>query len=367
MTWLLAALCAIAGLYQLVAIAACIRRRKPPTPLSPLPPISILKPVRGVTPFVMEAIRTHLEQDYPDFELLLGVREDESDALAVADPRARIVLCRTTAPNGKVGSLIDLARAARHSILIVNDADIAVPPGYLRALAAELSDPKVGLATCLYRVRGATWPGRWEGLGVSTDFAPSALVAPFVGISEFGLGATLAFRGADLDRAGGFAAVADYLADDYQLGCKLHALGLRNVMARPVVSTSLAPATWGEAWRHQVRWARTVRLSRTGGFIGLPVTFATFWAAVAALSGLPWLGAGLLAIRLAMALIAGYGVLRDPEVLRLFVLIPVRDLYAVAVWAAALFGNAVEWGGEILRLDRSGRIVGKQPRSAASG
>ena len=367
MTWLLAAICAVAGLYQLVAIAACLRRRQTTAPSTPLPPISVLKPVRGITPFVLEAIRTHLEQDYPDFELLLGVREDESSALAVSDPRARVVVCRTAAPNGKVGSLIDLARAARHSILIVNDADIAVPQGYLRALAAELSDPAIGLATCLYRVRGATWPGRWEGFGVSTDFAPSALVAPFVGISEFGLGATLAFRRANLDRAGGFEALAAYLADDYQLGCKLHALGLRNVMARPVVSTSLAPGTWGEAWRHQVRWARTVRLSRTGGFIGLPVTFATFWAAVAALSGLPWLGAGLLGIRMAMAFIAGYSVLRDPEVLRLFFLIPLRDLYTVAVWAAALFGNTVEWGGEILRLDGSGRIVAKQPRPAGLG
>lgn len=343
-------------MYQLVAILACLFRKKPLAGTSQQPPVSILKPVRGISPDINVAIQTHLDQNYSNFELLLGVREDEA-RLAVDDPRARVIVCRTDTPNRKVGTLIDLAREARHSILIVNDADIAVPPGYLHDVVSELQAQNVGLVTCLYRAKSTTWQGRWEALGVATDFAPSALVAPFVGVSEFGLGSTLAFHRADLDRIGGFEAVADYLADDYQLGCKLHALGRRNVIAGPVVTTTLNPPTLRAAWRHQVRWARTVRLSRRGGYLGLPVTFATLWAIVAAICGLPWIALGLLAVRMAMALTAGFGVLKSADVLKLFYLIPLRDLYTVAVWVAALFGNTVEWGNETLTLDRIGRII----------
>lgn len=362
MIWLLIGICAAAAIYQLVAVAACLLRRTGLPACSPSPvAVSILKPIRGVTSDISQAIQTHLDQTYAEFEILLGVREDEADQLTISDPRARVIVCRTVTPNRKVGTLIDLAREARHPILIVNDADIAVPPGYLHDVVAELQRADVGLVTCLYRARSDTWPGRWEALGIATDFAPSALVAPFVGVSEFGLGSTLAFRRADLEKLGGFEAVAAYLADDYQLGCKLQALGRRNVIAKPVVTTTLTPATWAAAWRHQVRWARTVRLSRTGGYLGLPVTFATLWAAVAAVCGLPWVALGLLSVRMTMALTAGYGVLRSPDVLNYCYLIPLRDLYTVAVWAVALFGNTVEWGGETLKLDGAGRIVPPPP------
>ena len=277
--------------------------------------------------------------------------------LRITDPSVRVIVCHTVTPNRKVGTLIDLAREARHPILIVNDADITVPPNYIRDVVSELAPPDVGLVTCLYRARSTTWPGRWEALGVATEFAPSALVAPFVGVSEFGLGSTLAFRRTDLEKIGRFEAIADYLADDYQLGCHLHALGRRNVIAWPIVTTTLSASTWSAAWRHQVRWSRTVRLSRTGGYIGLPVTFATLWALLAACCGLPLVAVTLLLLRLAMAVTAGYGVLRSPDVLKCFYLIPFRDLYTVAIWSAALFGNTVEWGGKVLKLDRDGRIM----------
>ncbi len=129
-------------------------------------------------------------------------------------------------------------------------------------------------------------------------------------------------------------------------------------MAKAVVVTSLGAPSWSAVWRHQVRWSRTVRLSRRAGYVGLPVTFAALWAGLAALCGLPRVALALLAIRMTMALTAGYGVLRSPDVLRLSFLVPFCDLYAAAVWAAALFGDTVEWGGEVLKLDARGRIVG---------
>jgi ceramide glucosyltransferase len=251
---------------------------------------------------------------------------------------------------------MDLAREARHPLLIVSDSDITVPPGYLQNVTSPLADPSIGLVTCLYRAEADNLPSRFEALAIATDFAPSTLVAPFVGVSEFGLGSTLAFRRADLDRIGGFAAIADYLADDYQLGRKLHSLGLRNLISKVVVSTRLSAESWRAAWQHQLRWARTIRLSRSA-YVGLPVTFATLWAVAAAAGGVWWLAAALLAIRYAMAITCGWFVLRSPDVWKYFYLIPLRDLWGVAIWTAGLFGDTVEWRGRRLRLDAEGKII----------
>jgi ceramide glucosyltransferase len=168
-----------------------------------------------------------------------------------------------------------------------------------------------------------------------------------------------------LDAIGGFAAVASYLADDYQLGSKIHSLGRKNIISNMVVSTRLSAGSWGAAWRHQLRWARTIRCSRPGGYWGLPITFATLWAVVAACSGAWWTALALVVIRFAMAFTAGGLVLGSSDVWKYFYLIPVRDLGAVAIWAAALFGNTVEWRGKRLRLDRQGRIQTYPPDRAS--
>ena len=199
----------------------------------------------------------------------------------------------------------------------MNDADIRVEPDYLARVTAPLADPRVGLVTCLYRPQGSTFAARFEGLGVSTEFAPSTLVARLVGVDAgFAMGSTLAFRRADLDRIGGFEAIRDYLADDYQLGARLHGLGLKCVLSDVIVDTHLS-GSWADVWRHQVRWARTIRVSRFSGYLGLPVTFATAWAAVAAGLGMWGLAAAILAVRMIMALEAGWFVVRSRDVLRL--------------------------------------------------
>ena len=198
--------------------------------------------------------------------------------------------------------------------------------------------------------------GRFEALGVATDFMPSTFVAPFAGVDEFALGATIAVRRPDLDRIGGFAAIADYIADDYQLGRRIHDLGLKCVLADVVVETHLTAARISEVWKHQVRWARTLRFSRAA-YAGLPVTHATTWALLALLFGEPWIASGLMVLRYAMAIMAGWVVLRSRDVLKLWWLIPVRDLFATAVWCAGMFGDTVDWAGERLRLDAQGRIL----------
>ncbi len=363
-----------AALYQLLAIIAVLRHRaqSPAGPQLPSPnpqPVSILKPVYGKDVGFYEAIRSHALQQYPEFEILFGIRRADDPARVEVERLMRefdalpirLVLCTTSAPNLKVGSLIDLAREARHPVLIVNDSDISVPPDYIRDVTAPLSDPGVGLVTCLYRAEAHDWPSRFEALAIATDFAPSTLVARLFGVSEFGLGSTLAFRRGDLDRIGGFQSIADYIADDYQLGHKLHALGLRNIISEVVVSTRLASGSWLGAWRHQVRWARTIRLSNGAGYAGLPITYASLWAAIAALFGLWWLALPLLAVRIFMAIVCGGLLLGSADVWKYCYAIPLRDLCGVAVWAAGLFGHTVVWRDQRLTLDAEGRIVRKSP------
>lgn len=366
MRWVLLAMCAAATGYQALAIAAVLAKRfERRAPAGPLPSVSILKPVRGAHSGFYDAIRSNARQDYPDFEILFGVdRKDDPavpsiERLAREFPerRIRIIASASLAPNAKAGKLAILAREAKGSVLVVSDADISVPEGYLRRIVAPLAEPSTGLVTCAYRARGDSFPARLEALGVATDFAPGTMVAPFAGVDEFALGSTIVLRRADLHRIGGFEAVSDYLADDYQIGRLIHSLGLRCVLSDVIVETHLSGDSWSDAWNHQVRWARTIRVSRPGGYVGLTITHATLWALLAALAGMCQAGAALLALRYAMAITAGAFVLRSADTVRLWWLIPIRDLWGVAVWAAGLFGRHVEWGGARLRLTADGKIL----------
>ena len=349
-------ICAVAAGYQLFAVVACLvfKRQKPDTRSQPAA-VSILKPVHGVEPSMREAIASHATLA-GNYEFLCGVRDSDPAAGVIAEfPKARMVPVRTLAPNGKVGVLIDLAREAKNPILIVNDADIRVDPDYIARVTAPLVDPKIGLVTCLYRAEGSTFAARFEALGIATDFAPSTLVARLVGVDEFAMGSTMAFRREALDRIGGFAAIADYLADDYQLGQHVHSLGLKCMLSDMIVTTHLS-GSWRDVWQHQVRWSRTIRVSNFWGYLGLPVTFASLWALVAALTGNYTFAIAVIAARMVMASVAGWSVLRSAETLRLWLLIPLRDLFGAAVWCAGLFGKTVLWRGRRLRLDRLGRI-----------
>jgi ceramide glucosyltransferase len=358
----------LAGIYHLIALVAALRfHSRRATPECPFHPVSILKPVHGRDPQFYEAIRSHALLDYPEFEILFGVNDPNDPAradiarLAAEFPERaiRMIPCGGNLPNRKVAVLAELARHARYPILVVNDSDITVERDYLRAVTAPLQAPETGLVTCLYRADGEGRPARWEALGIATDFAPSVLVARAVGVAEFALGSTMAFRAADLERMGGFAAIGEYLADDYQLGRHIAELGYRIVLAPAVVATTLRGETWGESWRHQLRWARTIRVSRRGGYFGYVITNASIWAAVAAAGGAWRVAAALLAVRILAGVVTARRVLKDGNAARWWFLIPLRDLWGCAVWLGGLAGSSVEWRGEKLRLTREGRIEGR--------
>lgn len=352
--------------YQCVAIAASLRhlaRRRTFKPPAFHPTVSVLKPIRGADPNTREAFVSQITQKYPDFEILFGVQDENDPAvpevrrLQSEHPNAAIHLLVGAEPvaNGKVGVLMHLSHFARGAVWLINDSDIKVTPDYLTQVVSPLLDESVGVVTCPYRAVPHTTAAAWEALGIATDFIPSALVAPLLGIREFGFGSTLAFRAADLERAGGFAAIASYIADDYQLAKRITGLHKRALLSTYTVETSLGQATWSGIWRHQLRWARTIRASKPAGYLGLPIAHAGVWILVAIGSN-SWLPAAVLAFtRIFSALLAAGFVVRSPLV-ALCWLAPVWDLYSFGVWAASYAGWKVYWRDRVMTLDADGRI-----------
>ncbi len=341
-------------------------------PTRELPPISILKPLKGIDPEIYESFRSHCLQDYAEYEIIFGVSDAHDPAIESVRrlqrefPERRIQMIvspKILGANVKVSNLAQMITDARYDYLIVNDSDIRVEPDYLRRVTAPLADSRVGMVTCLYRgVASGTLGSRLEGLGISTDFCPSVLSArQLEGGIRFGLGSTLAFRRGELEKIGGFNSFVDYLADDYELGKRIAALGLDVELSDVVVETYLPAYGLRDFFAHQIRWARGVRDARAGGYLGLIFTFGVFWSlvAVVASGGSRWSWAGLalvLSLRLAVAFVVGWRILRDRDALRYAWLIPLRDLIAVVVWIVSLGGHTVTWRGEHFRL-KNGRLT----------
>jgi len=337
-------------------------------PVPALPPVSILKPLKGTDPDIYESFRSHCLQEYPaDYEIIFGVNDLDDPAVASVRqlqqefPSRKIELVVSSATLGanvKVSNLEHMLEAARFEHLVINDSDIRVEPDYLRRVITPLMGPHVGMVTCPYRgVAAPTLGSRLESLGISTDFCAGVLVArQLEGGIRFGLGSTLAFRRPDLDLAGGFHSIVDYLADDYELGRRIAGLGLQVVLSDVVVETHLPAYDMKGFLSHQLRWARGVRDSRAGGYIGLVTTYGLMWAllAVIAAHGAPWswavFGVTVL-LRLAVALVVGKLVLNDRQLLGHLWLLPLRDLIAVGVWVASFAGHTVTWRGDRFHLE----------------
>jgi ceramide glucosyltransferase len=336
-----------------------------------LPPVSILKPLKGADPDIYESFRRHCLQVYPEYEIIFGVSDPGDPAVASVrqlqqefpDRAVRLVVCgKILGTNVKVSNLAQMLPDARYEYLIVNDSDIHVEPDYLRRVMAPFADPRIGMVTCLYRgVAAGTLGSKLESLGIATDFCPGVLVArQLEGGLRFGLGSTLAFRSTDLRLAGGFEAIVDYLADDYELGRRIGGLGLQAQLSDVVVETHLPEYTMGAFLAHQLRWARGVRDARAGGYAGLVTTFGLMWALLnlIAAKAAPWawlmLGA-VLVMRLAVSVMVGKIVLGDRQLLGNLWLLPLRDLIAVFVWVASFMGHTVTWRGDRFEL-KDGRL-----------
>jgi ceramide glucosyltransferase len=342
-----------------------------------LPPVSILKPLKGIDPEIYESFCSHCEQQYPEFQIVFGVSDAADPAADVVRrlqaqyPRIPIelVVCdRALGANVKLSNLVQMLPFARHEILLVNDSDIRVPSDYLQNVAEPFSDASVGLVTCLYHgVAAATVGSRLEALSISTDFAPGVLSARLLekGL-HFGLGSTLAFRRGDLTAVGGFEKLLDYLADDYELGSRIASLGRKVELSAATVTTYLPAYTLSQFFRHQLRWSRTIRDARRWGYAGLFFTFGLPWAVVALLAarGALWawgLLAATLALRIGVAFVSADVVLGDRrsfrrDLLTTLVLLPLRDFIAPFVWITSYMGNRIHWRGEEFIL-KDGRLT----------
>jgi ceramide glucosyltransferase len=366
-----------ASVYYLLCIMSAIsllheNRRKETSTVVNLPGISLLKPLKGVDPGMYENLRSHCLQNYPEFEIIFGVSDAGDAALEFVRklqeefPQIfiRIVVCgQVLGANVKVSNLAQMLPEARHEYLVVNDSDIRVEPNYLRQIAKGLTDTNVGLVTCLYRgVPSETLGSKLESLFISTDFSAGVLAARLTeGGIHFGLGSTLAFRRADLAATGDFESMADYLADDYELGRRLVSLGRRVELCESAVETHLPAYDFRQFFQHQLRWARTIRDSRPGGYAGLLATFGLPWSVLAVICApeapLAWgLAAAVIFLRFVSALLIGNSLLNDRQVARLLYLIPLRDFIGPLIWLFGFRGDRITWRGDSFAL-KKGKLV----------
>lgn len=380
----------VAGMgYFLAAIVAArifiYSRRGAPGTYAPgtyAPGVSILKSLKGLDPGMLDAFRSHCRQDYAgDYELLFGVSSmDEPAVAAVRELQAefpqhsiRLMKCpERLGSNGKVSTLAQMAPHAKHQFLLVNDSDITVSSHYLTRVMAHFAPAKgtqlhssekpVGLVTALYRGRAhGTLGSLLEALTIATDFMPSVLVARMLeGGLRYGLGSTLAVSREALAEAGGFEAIVDQLADDYELGERIYKAGYRIALSVEVVETSVPAYDWRGFCDHQLRWLRTVRDARPGGYAGLIFTQGLSLAAMnviasgASLVSL-WMLALCFFLRLSLAMTVGAEVLGDHQVLPSLWMLPLRDLIASGLWIGGFASNTVVWRGERFEV-RQGKL-----------
>jgi len=341
------------------------------------PPITVLKPLKGPGLDLYANLASFCRQDYPEYEIVFGVSDRNDPAIAVVErlrrdfPHRRLVLVigdthakaaqRQTA-NGKIANLIRMMPHARHDVLVMSDADIRVRPDYLRAMVAPLADPRVGLSTCLYRGRGYFGlPSVLESLFINTHFVPMILLDQFVQRFRRAYGASIALRREALERIGGFAPIADHLADDNLLGRRVSDAGYRLVLLPYVVETVLDATTMADVWRHQLRWARTYRVCQPVGWFFSMVTQTVSWGVLAVLvtrgSTTGWLVlAASLACRLG-SLAGTLQLLRERDMLRRLWLVPLYDLGYSILWTASWLSREVNWSGERLHVGRDGRMT----------
>lgn len=341
------------------------------------PAVSILKPVKGLDPEMYAAFASHCAQDYPgEYEILFGVHNIDDPAIEAIErlqrefpeQAIRIIVCpQMLGANGKVSNLVQMIPQARFDHLLINDSDIRVSPRYLRntmpafAISGKTQKP-VGMVTALYRGRThGTVGSRLEALGISTDFMPGVLTACWLerGL-RFGLGSTLAVTREALNAIGGLSPLVDHLADDYEIGARIFQAGYRVELSREVVETAVPAYKFSQFMAHQLRWARSVRVSRPLGYFGLLITFGLPWAlanliaCAASLDSIALLSV-MICVRVAVALTVGVGVLGDQGSLRDLWLLPLRDLVALGVWFWSFADNRIVWRGERFLL-RDGKL-----------
>ena len=334
------------------------------------PPVSILKPVKGADPQSGQNLVSFTVQDYPDYEVLLGFADERDEGLPMArkveseSPRVKVVISRKAlGANPKVSNLHALLEKARHPLLLISDSDIRVAPGYLREIVAEyLSREDVGIVTNLKRITSARSVGAiLESLTIAADLVPSVLVARLLEGITFGLGPSMLLSRKALEEIGGFSAVADYLAEDYQIGNLLWKKGYCNILSSHVIENVVGRMSIPDYVLHQVRWARTYRACRPKGFLGYGIThilsFSLLLLLLQGTGGVTLsLVAAALALRWSLVLCLYKNGMCPKGWLRAVLLLPIKDLFGFGIWIWSFFGSRVLWRGTRYSITGAGLL-----------
>jgi ceramide glucosyltransferase len=359
--------------YALATVAALhfFRRERARVLPNYTPSASVLKPVLGIDFGSYENFASFCRQDYPNYEILFAVNDATDPAVLLIqriiadfpDRRIRLLIgAEHLGANRKVNKLTRLAKEAQHDVLVLTDGDVRVGPHFLREVVAPFADKKIGAVTSFYRgVAEKNLGAEIEAVGASSDFFAGVLMAGWTEGISFALGASIATTKEWLGKMGGFAAIADALADDYELGHRIAKAGGEVVLSRETVWTMYPAQTLRSFWDHQVRWARTVRLCRPLPYVGLLFTQGLPWTVLAMLiAPANWIAiAYLLAyfiLRFMMAWTVGVWGVRDEVLRRKLWLLPLRDAIHFVVWLASFASNHIRWG-DLEYAIREGRMV----------
>jgi ceramide glucosyltransferase len=340
------------------------------------PAISVLKPLKGCDNTTADSLQTWFRQVYPGpIEILFGVADPDDPVceivrrLLAAYPAlpARLVICQQSlGANAKISQLAQLQKLASHDLILISDADVAVPADFLVNFVSPLGDSQTGLVNCFYRLANpATLAMQWEAIAINSDFWSQVLQSKTLKSLDFALGAAILVRRAALVEIGGFAALVDCLADDFQLGLRIARNGHRIALCPTVVECYDKPQNWRQVWKHQLRWARTIRVCQPGPYFFSLLSNATlwpmFWLGADLMVGSGWriglIVGSLLALRILLARDLQRRFTPGRSLVSPFWLVPVKDLLQAALWLAAFAGNKVEWRGRTMRVRRDGTLV----------
>jgi ceramide glucosyltransferase len=325
-----------------------------------LPPVSVLKPVHGMEAQLERNLESFFQQNYPAFEILFAADEADDRALEVVRavcaryPQipSRVLVTGALWPNPVVYSFHCMAEAAAHEILVTADSDVEVTPNYLREVVTPLLDPEIAMATCLYR--GKNVAGFFSGLtaiGMSVEMTAGVLVANLLEGIKFSLGPTTVIRKNALASIGGYAAVKDFIANDFAIGNEIAKAGHRIVLSAHIIDHVVSQKSFRQMWQNQLRWAQSTRYSRPMGHLGSGLIFSIPYGLMglfaAGLLGNWWIGFTFLGVailnRLAEAWMVGTIVVRDPQVRQAPWLYPIRDLLGFVVWFASYLNLRYVW------------------------
>jgi ceramide glucosyltransferase len=365
---------AIPAIYYLLALYSASRyfaRKQAKRDTAFTPPVSNLKPMRGVDPDAYENLASFCRQDYPEYEILLCVDEDDQVVMPVVErlrrefPERSIRLLYGSgriAKNDKVAKLARMVSEAEHEVLVISDSDVRVEPDYLRTVVAPLKDKKVGAVTCFYVATGAeTFTDKVQSVGMMSDFYAGILVAWQLDGIKFTLGPTIATTRSRLAGFGGYPKIENRPADDLLVGRLIAEQGYEVELLNYSISSVPDYRSLSDLWHKRLRWIVVMRHMRPWGHFGLLFTQGLPWAIAAIATRPTWaIAAGYLGtyflLRAAMMWTIGVHGLKQRGLWAKMLLIPFWDLLAFAIWITSFSRRSVRWRGADYYI-RDGELV----------